>query len=98
MKPDERRERITNLVREASKVSVDELASLLDTSRETVRRDLTLLSEQGLLRKVHGGAVYTQTAIPPSSSRWATGGRWPGPKRSRSPGPPPPCSARATAC
>src|SRR5262245_15069376 len=63
MKPDERRERITNLVREATKVSVDELAALLDTSRETVRRDLALLSEQGLLRKVHGGAVYTQTAI-----------------------------------
>lgn len=74
MKPGERRERITNLVREATKVSVDELASLLDTSRETVRRDLTLLSEQGLLRKVHGGAVYaTQTAIEsPFGDRRAT--------------------------
>jgi DeoR/GlpR family transcriptional regulator of sugar metabolism len=63
MKPDERRERIAFLVKEATKVSVDELSKLLDTSRETVRRDLTLLSEQGALRKVHGGAVFIQTAL-----------------------------------
>jgi DeoR/GlpR family transcriptional regulator of sugar metabolism len=63
MKPEARRERIATLVKEASRVSVDQLAALLDTSRETVRRDLTLLSEQGLLRKVHGGAVFTQTAL-----------------------------------
>jgi DeoR family glycerol-3-phosphate regulon repressor len=50
------------LVRETTKVRVDELAELLDTSRETVRRDLALLSEQGLVRKVHGGAVNAQTA------------------------------------
>ncbi|MDQ6435334.1 DeoR/GlpR family DNA-binding transcription regulator [Mesorhizobium sp. LHD-90] len=62
MKPEERRERMALLVKEATRISVDELAALLETSRETVRRDLTLLSEQGLLRKVHGGAVYTQTA------------------------------------
>ena len=31
-------------------------------SRETVRRDLALLSEQGRVRKVHGGAVDFQTA------------------------------------
>ena len=63
MKPDERRRRIADLVKEASRASVEELAGLLDTSRETVRRDLALLSEQGLLRKVHGGAVFAQTAF-----------------------------------
>ena len=62
MKPDERRERIATIVREASRASVDELAAMLDISRETVRRDLALLSEQGVLRKVHGGAVHFQTA------------------------------------
>ena len=73
MKPDERRDRIATLVREASKVSVDELADLLDTSRETVRRDLALLSEQGVLRKVHGGAVPAQTALEsPLGDRRAT--------------------------
>jgi len=63
MKPEERREKMATLVNEATRISVDELAALLDTSRETVRRDLTLLSEQGLLRKVHGGAVSAQTAL-----------------------------------
>jgi DeoR/GlpR family transcriptional regulator of sugar metabolism len=62
MKPEERRERIAAVVREASRASVDELADMLDISRETVRRDLALLSEQGVLRKVHGGAVHFQTA------------------------------------
>lgn len=41
---------------------MEELADLLGTSRETVRRDLTLLSEQGVLRKVHGGATTAQSA------------------------------------
>src|SRR5436190_1247699 len=72
MKPEERRERITTLVREASRVTVDELASLLDTSRETVRRDLTLLSEQGVLRKVHGGAVPQTAFESPLRERRAT--------------------------
>jgi DeoR family glycerol-3-phosphate regulon repressor len=62
MKPRERRERISAMVREASRASVDELAEVLQISRETVRRDLAVLSEQGVLRKVHGGAVHFQTA------------------------------------
>ena len=63
MKPQERRDRIAALVRESNRMNVDELAALLATSRETVRRDLALLSEQGVLRKVHGGAVPAQTAL-----------------------------------
>jgi DeoR family glycerol-3-phosphate regulon repressor len=73
MKPDDRRRRIAELVREASRASVEQLAGLLDTSRETVRRDLALLSEQGIVRKVHGGAVYAQTAFEnPLTVRYAT--------------------------
>jgi DeoR family glycerol-3-phosphate regulon repressor len=63
MKPEERRERIADLVRQTSRVTVDDLAVQLETSRETVRRDLALLSERGILRKVHGGAVPAQTAL-----------------------------------
>jgi DeoR family glycerol-3-phosphate regulon repressor len=62
LKPGERRERISAIVRQASRASVDELAERLQISRETVRRDLALLSEQGRVRKVHGGAVEFQTA------------------------------------
>ncbi len=73
MKPEDRRERIAALVRQASRVSVDELAALLGTSRETVRRDLAVLSEQGVVRKVHGGAVHAQTALEsPLGDRRAT--------------------------
>ena len=76
MKPEERRRRIAELVKEANRASVEELASLLDTSRETVRRDLALLSEQGVLRKVHGGAVHAQTAFEsPLKDRYAAARR-----------------------
>lgn len=51
------------MVRESTRVTVEELAQLLGTSHETVRRDLALLSERGLVRKVHGGAVHAQTAL-----------------------------------
>lgn len=63
MKPIDRRERIAAIVKETSRVSVEELARMLSTSHETVRRDLALLSERGVVRKVHGGAVHTQTAL-----------------------------------
>lgn len=57
MRPEERRERIVDLVRTQQRVSVDELADGLETSRETIRRDLGELAGRGLLRKVHGGAT-----------------------------------------
>lgn len=61
MSPSERRNRIMELVRQTESVTVDGLSELLGTSRETVRRDLALLSEQGLVRKIHGGATATKT-------------------------------------
>lgn len=57
MRPEERRTRIVDLVRERERVSVDALAEELDASRETIRRDLTDLAERGALRKFHGGAM-----------------------------------------
>ena len=38
-------------------VSVTDLVQLLDASESTVRRDLNTLDSQGLLKKIHGGAV-----------------------------------------
>lgn len=38
-------------------VSVNELVKLLDASESTVRRDLNALHNEGLLKKIHGGAV-----------------------------------------
>src|SRR5690554_5511249 len=62
MKPKERHDTILELVARHDRVSVEDLAETLNASRETVRRDLTLLSEQGLLRKVHGGAIRNKLA------------------------------------
>lgn len=63
MKPSERHKRIIDLVQEKGRVAVEDLAVLLDTSRETVRRDLSVLSENGLLRKIHGGATAVQAPL-----------------------------------
>jgi DeoR family glycerol-3-phosphate regulon repressor len=60
MRPVERRRKILDLVHQSARVTVDDLSENLKTSRETVRRDLSLLSEQGLLRKIHGGATAAQ--------------------------------------
>lgn len=57
LKPDARRDRILALVHERGRVTVDELAALLDSSRETLRRDLGLLADAGRIRKFHGGAA-----------------------------------------
>lgn len=44
-------------LQESSTVAVDELSALLSVSVVTIRRDLDLLEQQGLLRRTHGGAV-----------------------------------------
>src|ERR1700744_35779 len=45
------------LVQGAGRASVQELAQRLGVSEMTVRRDLDVLERQGLVRRVHGGAV-----------------------------------------
>lgn len=59
MKPALRRERIVALIHEHEheRMTVDALAGLLGISRETVRRDLTILGDAGRIRKYHGGAM-----------------------------------------
>ncbi len=57
MRPRDRQLRITDLVRTQGKVSVDELVQRFSSSAETIRRDLTLLSANGKIKKIHGGAV-----------------------------------------
>src|SRR6266702_1172586 len=63
--PEHRRTRILELLTARQQTSVNDLADDLCVSRETVRRDLGLLEEDGLLRKVHGGAVPVQTGAEP---------------------------------
>lgn len=57
MLPAERRKQILEIVEAQSSVSVTALCERLDVSEMTIRRDLRLLSDEGLLKRVHGGAV-----------------------------------------
>lgn len=56
MRPNERQQHILELLRQRERISVEELARTLGTSQETIRRDLTTLSEGGQVTKYHGGA------------------------------------------
>lgn len=49
------------LVQGSDRVSVSELSHRLGVSEMTVRRDLDALERQGLVRRVHGGAIATRS-------------------------------------
>lgn len=57
MYAEERQRQIVDLARTVGRVDVAGLATDLDVTAETVRRDLTALERQGVLRRVHGGAI-----------------------------------------
>jgi DeoR/GlpR family transcriptional regulator of sugar metabolism len=61
----ERRQAILAWVERDGKVVASELVTSLGVSEDTVRRDLRDLAEQGLLRRVHGGAL---ASAPPTRS------------------------------
>lgn len=57
MKPDDRRHEIIELLVDVGSVTLEELSQRFDVSRMTIHRDLGELEEEGLLRKVRGGAT-----------------------------------------
>ena len=61
-----RREEILKLLETAPMIPVSELAALLGVTKETVRKDLAALEEQGLAVWRHGGAAWRSAASPPS--------------------------------
>lgn len=56
----ERRQSLLDILRKQPGLRVPELALALDVSEGTVRNDLNALKHQGLLTRVHGGAVLNQ--------------------------------------
>jgi DeoR family fructose operon transcriptional repressor len=56
----ERQQAMTQLVRERGRMSVVDLAQRYDVTTETVRRDLSILEDRHLIRRVHGGAVTAE--------------------------------------
>ncbi len=63
MLKEERQNYILDKVREKNKVKSNELAIELNVSEDTIRRDLNQLSHNGLILKVHGGALSTHQNI-----------------------------------
>jgi len=53
----QRIEKILSILSESGAVTVTDLALLFSVSPETVRRDLITMEKEGLLMRVHGGAV-----------------------------------------
>ncbi|MEM7426864.1 MAG: DeoR/GlpR family DNA-binding transcription regulator [Pseudomonadota bacterium] len=53
---------ILSAARAAGRVNVEELARQFDVTPQTIRKDINELCDQGLLQRVHGGAVVT-TAV-----------------------------------
>lgn len=53
----ERYRSIVERVRGKGRASVNDLADHLDVAPETIRRDLSYLEKQGLVQRVHGGAI-----------------------------------------
>lgn len=56
-KGQERRESIRRLLNENDRIDVADLTERFGVSEMTIRRDLAALQEDGLIRRVHGGAV-----------------------------------------
>ena len=53
----QRRHGIMQLLLERGEVSVDQLVQLFDTSEVTIRKDLTVLENNGFLVRRYGGAI-----------------------------------------
>jgi DeoR/GlpR family transcriptional regulator of sugar metabolism len=60
---DHRRELILAALSSGGQCRVSDLARQFSLSEMTVRRDLRVLEEQGLLRRVHGGAVLVDAEV-----------------------------------
>ena len=58
---DIRHERILDILSKESVISVTNLSNILGVAKETVRKDLKILAEQGKVIRIHGGAALLET-------------------------------------
>lgn len=58
----ERHEEIMNILERDKSISVNKLSKLLYVSAPTIRRDLSILEEQGKVLRTHGGVVLREAA------------------------------------
>jgi DeoR family transcriptional regulator, fructose operon transcriptional repressor len=67
----ERRQHVLDLITRKGFATLTELAESLEVSESTLRRDLDFWQQRGLLKRIHGGAMYTGEAalLPPLEER-----------------------------
>ena len=63
MRSEQRQEYILENARKNSFISITDTAKILGVSIETVRRDINILCQKSLLKKVHGGAAPVKLSI-----------------------------------
>jgi DeoR/GlpR family transcriptional regulator of sugar metabolism len=63
MLTEERRKRIAQMLLSEDAVKVEPLAEEFDVSLATIRRDLAALEDEGVLRRVYGGAVSLRKPV-----------------------------------
>lgn len=59
----ERRNKILETLKLNNAITVAELCASLEASEATIRRDLTLLENEGKLERTHGGALVSETRL-----------------------------------
>ena len=62
---EERISQIHELLKEKTRISLDELCEIFNVSKNTIRRDIAQLEEQGVIHKVYGGIVLEESKIRP---------------------------------
>ncbi len=55
---EERQERLLAVIQKHQFISLQELKGVTQTSISTIRRDLALLTDKGLVKRVHGGVEF----------------------------------------
>ncbi|MFC5649516.1 DeoR/GlpR family DNA-binding transcription regulator [Paenibacillus solisilvae] len=73
---EERREKILALLHQEKRVLAKDLAEMFQISIDSIRRDLSILEEKGLLKKTHGGAIPStkvRQSPPPPERRYGEG-------------------------
>jgi DeoR/GlpR family transcriptional regulator of sugar metabolism len=61
---EERRQRVLDLVRQRGFIALTDLVKTIPASESTLRRDVEYWQEQKVLKRTHGGAVYTGGGAP----------------------------------
>jgi DeoR/GlpR family transcriptional regulator of sugar metabolism len=61
--PDERQQRIAEFVAGRGRARISELAAHFAVTEQTVRKDLRVLQDQGILKRTHGGAIALRPLV-----------------------------------